>query len=70
MARDIFCLGLLRLVDAGLKVVLHCHDEYVLEVDHDVKIDDVLPHLRQSPEWAPDLPIDCEGWEGDSYAQR
>jgi DNA polymerase len=68
VARDVFCEGLLRLIKAGLKVVLHCHDEYVLEVDHDVKLEDVLPLLRQSPEWAPDLPIDCEGWEGNCYA--
>jgi hypothetical protein len=51
-----------------LKVVLHCHDEYVLEVDHDVRKEDVEELLRASPEWAPDLPIDAEAWEGEHYA--
>jgi hypothetical protein len=55
-------------VRAGLKVVLHCHDEYVLEVDHDVRKEDVEELLRASPEWAPDLPIDAEAWEGEHYA--
>jgi DNA polymerase len=67
-ARDIFAEGLLRLERAGLRVVLHIHDEYVMEVDPDVHLSDVLELLRQPPLWALDLPIDAEGWEGDCYA--
>jgi len=58
----------LRLERAGLRVVLHIHDEYVMEVDPDVHLSDVLELLRQPPLWALDLPIDAEGWEGDCYA--
>lgn len=68
VARDVFGEGLLRLVRAGLKVVLHCHDEYIIEADPDVRLEDVLQLLRQSPEWAPDLPVDAEAWEGAHYA--
>jgi hypothetical protein len=68
IARDIFAGALQRLIRAGLKVVLHCHDEYVLEVDHDVRKEDVEELLRQPPSWAADLPIDVESWEGDHYA--
>jgi hypothetical protein len=69
VARDVFAEGLLRLEAAGLRVVLHCHDEYILEVDPDVKRDDVVELLRQPPAWALDLPIDCEAWEGDCYVK-
>jgi DNA polymerase bacteriophage-type len=67
-ARDVFARGLLRLIRAGLRVVLHAHDEVVLEVDPDVRREDVEGLLRQPPEWASDLPIDVESWEGATYA--
>ena len=69
VARDIFAEGLLRLARAGLDVVLHCHDEYVLEVAPDVRREDVEELLRRPPEWAPDLPVDVESWEGETYAR-
>jgi DNA polymerase len=68
-SRDIFAEGLLRLIRAGLKVVMHCHDEFVLEVDSDVRREDVEALLRPPPEWAPDLPVEVESWEGESYAR-
>ena len=68
VARDIFALGLLRLEQAGLCVVHHCHDEYVLEADRDVKRADVEEIIRTPPEWCRDLPIDLSSWEGDCYA--
>jgi DNA polymerase len=68
IARDVFAEDILRLEAAGLPVVFHCHDEAVLEVEPDVELADVLPRLRQPPEWALDLPLDAEGWEGAAYA--
>jgi hypothetical protein len=68
-ARDIFVWQIPRLEAAGLRVVLHCHDEYVLEADHDVNIADVLALLRTPPPWAAELPVDASAWEGDCYAK-
>jgi DNA polymerase len=69
-ARDIFAFLLLRLTAAGLRVVLHCHDEYVIEADPDVTVDDVRELLRTPPEWCADLPLDSDGWEGPFYAKH
>jgi DNA polymerase I-like protein with 3'-5' exonuclease and polymerase domains len=67
VARDAFVWQLSRLEAAGWWIVLHCHDEYVLEVDHGVDVNDVLALLREPPPWAPDLPLDASAWEGDCY---
>jgi DNA polymerase len=69
VARDVFAEAVLRLEAAGHRIVLHCHDEFVLEVEPDVALDDVLALIRIPPDWAADLPIDAEGWEGECYAQ-
>jgi DNA polymerase I-like protein with 3'-5' exonuclease and polymerase domains len=68
-ARDVFAALLLRLEAAGLRVVLHCHDEFVLEVDHDVSRTEVEALLWLPPEWCPDLPIDVSSWEGACYVE-
>jgi DNA polymerase len=68
-ARDIFVWQIPRLEAAGLRVVLHCHDEYVLEADPDVNVEDVLALLRTPPPWASDLPLDASAWEGACYAK-
>jgi hypothetical protein len=68
-ARDVFVWQIPRLEAAGLRVVLHCHDEYVLEADPDVSVADVLALLRTPPPWASDLPLDASAWEGACYAK-
>jgi DNA polymerase len=69
MARDIFVWHIPRLEAAGLRVVLHCHDEYVLEADHDVDVSDALALLRTPPPWAAEVPLDASAWEGACYAK-
>jgi hypothetical protein len=68
-ARDVFVWQIARLEAAGLRVVLHCHDEYVLEADPDVDVENVLALLRTPPPWASDLPLNASAWEGNCYAK-
>jgi DNA polymerase len=68
-ARDIFVWHSLRLEAARLRVVLHCHDEYVLEADHDIDVEDVKVLLREPPSWATEVPLDASAWEGACYAK-
>jgi DNA polymerase len=67
-ARDLLADTLIRVERAGYKVVMHIHDEFVAEVDKSVN---ALPKLLglacALPEWARDLPIAAEGWEGGRY---
>jgi DNA polymerase len=68
-ARDVFVWQIPRLEAASLRVVLHCHDEYVLEADPSVNVADVISLLRTPPPWALELPLDATAWEGDCYAK-
>lgn len=64
MARDVIAEAVVRLEAAGLPVILHAHDEVVLEVDTDSRDEaraEAERIMKQAPEWAPDLPLEVEG---------
>lgn len=69
-ARDILRDAMFRLEAAGFPIVMHVHDEIVMEVD---KHDPVKTLKRAEelmcvvPEWAKGLPIAADGWEGKRY---
>lgn len=68
ISRDILAEAMLRLRDAGFQIVMHVHDEVVLEVPkHSVNVDEVNHMIRQSPKWAPDLQLDAEGFTCKFY---
>jgi DNA polymerase I-like protein with 3'-5' exonuclease and polymerase domains len=66
-ARDVLRDAILRLEDAGFNVVMHIHDEVVVEVDEDGDLDAIEELLKVVPEWLPGLPLDCEGAITDRY---
>ncbi len=71
-ARDLFALILVRLHQAGFKVIMHVHDEVVIE--HDEKyakaaLADALTIMAIRPEWALDLPIEAEGIVTKEYTK-
>lgn len=72
IARDILVEAILRLEEQGLPVVLHVHDEVVVEVPND-QADSVLNTtisiLEQPPCWAESLPLKAEGRVADSYGE-
>lgn len=52
-----------NLTAAGYRVVFDVHDEVVLEVPEDkADLADVVRIMSQSPPWAPDLPLNADGW--------
>lgn len=62
-ARDCLAEAVERLEAAGYPVVFHIHDEVVIDAGpgHD-SLEDVVKILGQPPSWAPDLPLNAEGW--------
>lgn len=58
-ARDILADAILRLEVAGLPVVLHVHDEVIVEADASAQ-GEVEAIMRQAPEWAEGCPIEVE----------
>ncbi len=72
LARDIFSEMLLRIDKAGHEIILHVHDEVVIECDAD-KAENVLAEVIEimstPPEWIPDIPLAAEGHVLDCYSK-
>lgn len=62
-ARDCLAEAVERLEAAGFPVVFHVHDEVVVEKDPDPDdLEQVRRLMATPPAWAPDLPLNAEGW--------
>ena len=67
-ARDLLALAMLRLRDAGFDIVMHIHDEAVLEVPEGVSsVDEVCRIMAEAPDWAAGLPLRADGYECPFY---
>lgn len=68
IARDCLAESLLRLDDAGYRIVLHVHDEVVLEMPHNVgSAEEVVEIMSRPIDWAPGLPLTAEAFECEFY---
>ena len=62
-ARDCLAEAVERLEAAGYPVTFHIHDEVVVErAPEEGDLDRVRALMAQPPAWAPDLPLNAEGW--------
>jgi len=64
LARDIFSDMLLRVDAAGYKIIMHVHDELVIETkaeEAEQTLKDVTSIMSTPPEWITDIPLDAEG---------
>jgi DNA polymerase len=67
-ARDLLALAMLRLRDAGYDIVMHVHDEVVLEVPlGESSVDEVCRIMAMAPDWADGLPLRADGYECEFY---
>ena len=68
VARDCLAEAIERLEAAGLPVVFHVHDEVVIDTapwtDEAAMLQTVVDIMRQPVPWAPDLPLNADGWVG------
>ena len=68
IARDCLADTIERLEVAGLPVIFHVHDEVVIDIapwaDNDTMLDLVCAIMRSPISWAPDLPLNADGWVG------
>jgi DNA polymerase len=68
ISRDITMNGLQNLHRAGYGVILHVHDEGVVEVPIGVgSLEEVNSLMCNLPEWAKDLPLKAAGEESFYY---
>lgn len=67
-ARDLLAEAMLRLRKAGFDIVMHVHDEAVLEVPFGTaSATEVCTIMAEQPEWAKGLPLRADGYECEFY---
>src|SRR5262249_30087332 len=68
VARDIFAEALIRLEAAGYPVVLHVHEEIVVEMpDGSGSLEEFCKLMTAAPPWAAGLPIAAEARESQRF---
>ena len=67
ISRDILCYAMQRLSSEGLPIVMHVHDEVVLETPFEVLPEDVCRIMSETPFWAKGLILRAEGFECQFY---
>ena len=72
LARDIFSDMMLRLNQAGLRIIMHVHDEVIIEVpeaEAKESLAKTLSIMSEPPVWIPDIPVAAEGEIADFYSK-
>lgn len=71
IARDLLCFAMRNLSEEGYEIVMHVHDEVVVEVKKEkCFVEDVLNIMCKSPAWAEDLVLSAEGYECEFYHKK
>lgn len=67
-ARDCLREAMFNITDAGYDIVMHVHDELVLDVDKKFgSLEEVNSIMRKEISWAKGLPLKADGYECDYY---
>ena len=66
-ARDILAETMLRLDAAGYRIVMHVHDEVVIEAPEHTSLEDICAIMGHAPEWAKGLVLRVDGYICDFY---
>lgn len=66
-ARDILAEAMLRLDAKGYRIVMHVHDEAVIEAPAETDLTDICVTMGQQPHWADGLLLQADGYVCDFY---
>lgn len=66
-ARDILVEAMRRLEAAGYQIVMHVHDEAVIEAPAESSLEDICAIMGQTPAWAGGLLLRADGYVCDFY---
>lgn len=67
-ARDLLGFSLIDLDNEGYDIVMHVHDEVIIEIEKDrFELDKVNEIMGKEIDWAKGLPLNAEGFECDYY---
>lgn len=66
-ARDCLAVAMLKLADAGYKILFHVHDEIIAEAPDGSRWEDMAEIMGQPITWAPGLLLRADGYETKFY---
>lgn len=66
-SRDLLAGAMRRLETAGNPVVMHIHDEAVIDAPTDRPLDTIVKIMTEVPDWADGLILNAAGFVGDFY---
>ena len=64
-ARDILCYAMSTLRNCS--IVMHIHDELIIEADREASLETVCDQMGRTPPWAKGLLLRADGYETDFY---
>ncbi len=67
IARDCLAATLERIVDRGLQVVFHVHDEVIIDAPMEITMDEICDLMAEPISWAPGLILKGAGFESSYY---
>lgn len=68
VSRDLLAEAMLRLNERGYEIVMHVHDEVVLEVPEGISsVDEVCRIMEKNPGWMDDISLKVAGYECSYY---
>ena len=71
ISRDILAEAMVRLADCGFEIVMHVHDEVVIEVPNQVSsLEEIYRIMSETPRWARGLILSAEGYECEFYRKE
>lgn len=67
LSRDLLAEAMSRLMAAGYKIVMHVHDEAVVEAPMEASVEEVCRIMSITPAWAEGLILNAAGYECEFY---
>lgn len=64
-SRDLLAFSMQNLKSLG--IVMHIHDELVIEVQKEIKLDEITNEMAKSHSWADGLELNADGYETEFY---
>lgn len=67
ISRDLLCIALQNVHNAGFDIVMHVHDEIVVEAPMHITVEQINDLMSVSPSWAKSLILRADGFETSFY---
>ena len=67
LSRDILCYSMIKLDEKDFDIVMHVHDEVVLEVPIEISVQDICALMGHTPPWAQGLLLRADGFDCNFY---